>query len=205
MRLPLLACAATLTAFACRSGDGSAGTVGDSAVPGPTVAAAPAPPTTPAPGAPAAAPGEWQVTEYGLGPLRAGMSLAEAGTALGRPLVAPESARAPGCSYAMLEGAPAGVRVMVGGGRVARVEVDSATVATAAGARVGDSEASVQGRYPGRVVVQPHKYTEGHYLVVTPAAPADSNFRLIFETEQGRVTRYRAGRRPEVEYVEGCS
>jgi hypothetical protein len=35
--------------------------------------------------------------------------------------------------------------------------------------------------------------------------PADSMLRIIFETDSGRVVRYRAGRRPPVDYVEGCS
>jgi hypothetical protein len=33
---------------------------------------------------------------------------------------------------------------------------------------------------------------------------ADSAFRIIFEAENGRVVRYRAGRRPPVVYVERC-
>ena len=87
-------------------------------------------------------------------------------------------------------------------GRVARVDVDSAGTATDAGARVGDAEADVQRAYGGRAVVTPHKYETGHYLTVTDAA--DSAFALVFETRGGTVTRYRAGRRPQVEYVEGC-
>ena len=39
-------------------------------------------------------------------------------------------------------------------------------------------------------------------FVVTPA---DTTRRLVFETDGARVLRYRAGRRPEVEWVEGCS
>jgi hypothetical protein len=40
---------------------------------------------------------------------------------------------------------------------------------------------------------------------VTPSAAADKQFRIVFETARGRVTRYRAGLMPSVEYVEGCS
>ena len=93
---------------------------------------------------------------------------------------------------------------MVEEGRIARIDVDSGSVATAAGARVGDTEDRVMSLYPGRVTVSPQKYTSGHYLTVTPASPADSVFRIVFETEHGRVTHFRAGRRPPVEYVEGC-
>jgi hypothetical protein len=141
------------------------------------------------------------VTEHGIGPLRAGMPFADAKQALGGALIAP--ADTAGCHYATWRGGPRGVRVMIDEGRVARVDVDSAGVATASGARVGDTEERVASLYPGRVRVMPHKYEEGgHYLTVNAAD--DSSFAIVFETSKGRVTRYRAGRRPAVEYVEGC-
>jgi hypothetical protein len=76
-------------------------------------------------------------------------------------------------------------------------------LATAEGARVGDSEARIKEIYGDRVTVQPHKYLpNGHYLVV--AAAGDAANRIVFETDGKVVTTYRAGRRPEVENVEGC-
>lgn len=92
---------------------------------------------------------------------------------------------------------------MVESGRIARVDVDSAGVRTATGAGVGDSEETIQRSYPGLVTVTPQKYEDGHYLTVTPN-PADSTLAIVFETRGGKVTRYRAGSRPQVEYVEGC-
>ena len=51
----------------------------------------------------------------------------------------------------------------------------------------------------------PHKYLPGgEYLTVRSASPADSLRRMVFETENGRVTHFRAGRVPEVEWVERC-
>ena len=150
----------------------------------------------------AAPPGSFSVTERGLGPLRVGMTLAEAGRALDGALVVPKGADTTGCAYLTWRGGPRGTRVMLDEGRIARVEVDSAALATAAGARVGDSEERIQSLYRGRVTVTPHKYAEGHYLTVN--ATDDSSFAIVFETAKGSVTRYRAGRRPAVEYVEGC-
>ncbi len=88
---------------------------------------------------------------------------------------------------------------------VVRVDVDTAGVLTGEGAGVGDPEERVVTLYAGRVTVQPHKYTgpEGHYLVVS--IPPDTLLRIIFETDGRIVTRYRAGRRPAVDHVEGCS
>ena len=51
----------------------------------------------------------------------------------------------------------------------------------------------------------PHKYVAGaQYLVVRPASPTDSTFRIVFVSESGRITRFRSGRVPEVEWVERC-
>jgi hypothetical protein len=152
--------------------------------------------TTPAPSA------AWTVTENGWGPIRAGMSVADARTALGGDL--PEAANRE-CDHVRPPLGPNGVLIMTVGGRVARVEVSDTTVPTAAGARVGDTEARINALYPGRVQTGPHKYVDGHYLVVRRGAGADSVYRLVFETNGQRVTRYRAGRLPEVEWVEGCS
>ena len=144
------------------------------------------------------------VTERGIGALRAGMSLREASAAVSTTLSVPRGSDPAGCYYVAWNGAPAGVRVMAEAGSIARIDVDSAGVATATGVRVGDAEEHVQQLHAGRVAVSPHKYIDGHYLTVTPESPADSLFRIVFEVEKGRIVRYRAGRLPQVEYVEGC-
>jgi len=82
------------------------------------------------------------------------------------------------------------------------VDVTEGPVATTEGARIGDSEDRIESLYPGQVKVMPHKYTAGHYLVVTPARGGDN--RIVFETDGEKVVRYRSGREPAVEYVEGC-
>jgi hypothetical protein len=136
------------------------------------------------------------------------MTLAEVGRGLGAAgtLATP---RDPHCDHVTLDGkssAEARLLFMVVEGRIARVEVRDSTVATAAGARIGDSEARVNALYPGRVRVEPHKYTDGHYLIVPRGPGADSLYRLVFETDAtGRVTALRGGRYPEVQWVEGCS
>ncbi len=140
----------------------------------------------------------------GFGPVRAGMTLAEAERALGASL-APLGARMEPCHYVVVEGRPS-VAFMIIDDRIARLDVrQQGTVKTAEGAGIGDTEARIHALYPGRVEMQPHKYVDGHYLIVTPEAPTDSNFRMIFETDGKRVTSYRTGRLPEVRWIEGCS
>ena len=157
-----------------------------------------APEETPTP-APA-----WTVTERGIGNLRAGMTVAEARTAVPAFTVA-ASRDTTACTYAKTNGLPPGVMVMVEGGKVVRVEVRRGATATSTGARIGDSEDRVKTLYPGQVSVSPHKYTTGgHYLTVVPPSSADAAYRIIFETDGKRVVKYRAGLKPQVEYVEGC-
>jgi hypothetical protein len=85
-----------------------------------------------------------------------------------------------------------------------RVEVRRGATATSAGARIGDSQDKIKALYPGQVSVS-HKYTTGdHYLTVVPPSSADATYRIIFETDGKRVVNYRAGLKPQVEYVEGC-
>lgn len=133
------------------------------------------------------------------------MTQAEAESAIGSSLAISTDSGWKNCAYTSAASLPAGVHIMVENGVVARIDIDSAaTVATTEGAKVGDSEDHVRQMYEGRVAVTPQKYTAGHYLTVHSLAPADSQFRIVFETDGQRVLRYRAGQRPAVEYVERC-
>ena len=153
---------------------------------------------------PAPTPSGWQVRYDGIGPVRIGATVAELEATLGTPLARADSLD-PRCDYLRNPALVPGVWFMVVDGRIARIDVDSAGPPTAEGVRVGDDSAAVQSRYAPRVEVTPHKYTDGKYLTVTPVAPADSGYRLVFEANGGKVTHYRAGRLPEVRWVEGCS
>jgi hypothetical protein len=140
-----------------------------------------------------AQPAEWVVSDTGAGPIRVGMTADEL-----RPHVE-TLGQLEGCVYAKVPAAP-GLLVMVFGGKVVRLDVIAAGLAMEAGARVGDTEQRVRELYPG-VQVEPHKYTDGHYLVVD----GNAGRRLVFETDGARVTRYRVGAIPQVDWVEGCS
>jgi hypothetical protein len=140
-----------------------------------------------------AKPAEWVVTDTGVDSIRIGMQADQL-----RPHVE-TLGQLEGCVYAKVPAVP-GLLVMLFGAKVVRLDVIAAGLATAAGARVGDSEQQVRELYPG-VRVEPHKYTDGHYLVVD----GNAGRRLVFETDGARVTRYRAGAVPQVDWVEGCS
>ena len=147
------------------------------------------------------APPQWVVRPDGIGPLKVGIPLAAASQVLGETLRVGQA----GCDHVNPTTMPEGILLMVIDDTIARVQIDSAGIKTAEGAQVGDSESRVLELYGARARIEPHKYTypDGHYVVITP--PGDTLHRIIFETYQGRVTKYRAGRVPAVQLVEGCS
>lgn len=144
----------------------------------------------------------WRITATGFGPLKVGQSVAEAAAAVGGSFAVAAGA-SPECSYAEWASAPEGVRVMLVNDTVARVDVTSTTVSTEQGAKVGDNEGRINSLYATKVLMMPHKYTTGKYMVITQ--PEDTLHRIVFETDGQQVTQYRAGREPEVQWVEGCS
>ncbi len=107
------------------------------------------------------------------------------------------------CTYAQSASLPAGVNLMFEKGRVARVEIRSGSTHTVDGAGIGDTEARLKSLYGARIKTTPHKYTDGHYLTVTSST--DASNKIVFETDGSKVLRFRSGRTPAVEYVEGCS
>lgn len=156
--------------------------------------------------APARGDTAWRVGFDAVGPVRFGTPRAVAFAAIGIEEREPPVPRAPTCQY-VAEPDPLrahSVGLMLANGTVVRVDVDSGSVATIWGDRIGDAETAVLDRHRGHVRVEPHKYTgpQGHYLIV--GSPDDSTHGLVFETDGGRVTRYRAGLRPYVEWVERC-
>jgi hypothetical protein len=143
------------------------------------------------------------VSGEGFAGVKFGMSVADAEKALGHKLKALGGEA--NCSYVEPVGAYDGIAFMVVDGAIARLDVqETDAVVTDAGAKVGDTESHVLELYKGRTSVQPHKYTgpEGHYVLVLGA---DGKAQIVFETDGKKVVSYRAGRQPEVEWVEGCS
>lgn len=129
------------------------------------------------------------------------MSVAEVRTLLDGALPEPQN---PACDHVRPSHARGDVLLMFVNGELARVEVRDTSVRTSEGAQVGDAEARIEALYERRVTSQPHKYVDGRYLIVQASRP-DTGFRLVFETDGREVTRYRSGRIPEVDWVEGCA
>jgi hypothetical protein len=168
------------------------------------IAASPTPTPTPSPEKLTA---NSKVTVIGIGPMKVGMTVAEASQAAGVPLVSAGESPTPGCEYVVPQEGPADVAFMVIDGRIARVDVWSGgRVTTPSGLGVGSTEDEIKQLFPNQIELEPHKYIDGHYVIFVPRDRADSNYRIVFETDRtGRVTRFRSGKLPEVMWVEGCA
>ncbi|MDY6784859.1 MAG: hypothetical protein SW833_20340 [Cyanobacteriota bacterium] len=151
---------------------------------------------------------ESQLALKQLGPVRIGMTPEEATRAAGHNFVQQYSFDQGGeCAYYKAEGGPDNIAFMVTEGRIARIDIDSKNITTLSGAKIGDTEARIKTLYEGQIETQPHPYINpgGKYLIFVPQDPQERNYRVIFETdENGVVTRFRTGKLPEVEYIEGC-
>ena len=148
----------------------------------------------------------YRVSELGYGPVTIGMTVEQASRALGVALepAAPPEEGVGDCYFVYPVGSEERVGFMIAGGTVARVDVNEPGILTDAGVGVGSTEAEVKAAYGPGLEITGHKYTwmeGGHYLIVEPR-PGN---KLVFESDGTTVTTYRAGRVPEVEYVEGCS
>jgi hypothetical protein len=169
-------------------------------------------PSTPSPTVSASAPdAAHQLRADGVGAVKVGMTVSEASKAIGSPLLTlqgkplPSTIATESCYYAASQSPTLkGVSFMLNQGKVVRADVaDEGTIKTAAGLGVGATQAEVEKAYAGQVQVTPDKYIQkGKNLIVSP--PNQPENRIIFETENDRVTTIRAGRVPEVELVERC-
>lgn len=143
----------------------------------------------PAPSAPT-------LTAEGFEKARFGASATEVAAALGEAL--PANAATAACTQVRFKAYP-GLLFMVEKGRITRADAD-AGVKNSAAVDHGMLQADVITKHP-RIEVWPHKYDEKAHVLVL----AEEHGVFVFEEKEGRISAVRAGVRPAVEYVEGCS
>ncbi len=146
-----------------------------------------------------------KVSTAGLGPVKIGMTVRRAQRAGHVDLVS----QGPGlgdCRYVRPRNRRIRASFMVIKGRIARVDVAQRGIETLTGFTVGASARAVRAAFGDRLRVTRHAYVpDGAYLEYVPRDRLDAGRRVIFETDGSRVTSIRAGRLPEVRYIEGCA
>jgi hypothetical protein len=111
------------------------------------------------------------------------------------------------CGYLDSAALPEGIDLMFQFGRLVRIDIREGPLATASGARIGDSEDRILEIYGDRIAVRQHHYPPvgAHYMIFIPQDASDSDYSLLFETDGSVITRYRVGTRQAVEAPEGCA
>lgn len=155
------------------------------------------------------------LTPLGYGPLKIGMTQAEADAAVGPPPAKAAEAEPSECRYYHPPRAPEGLLVMVEKGVLTRLTATrDSTVKTEDGVGVGADGEQLKARY-GAATVTPHKYqgAPSAYVTLWPGRPqlqgayvTDPTARgLVFEIgDDGKVAFIHAGG-PSIQNVEGCS
>jgi hypothetical protein len=144
----------------------------------------------------------WVLREDGIGPVKIGMSLSQLNAVLQEKFSKPtEEWESQECFYVKPSRHPH-ITFMIEDGRVSRVDVDGAVVATSTGIRVGHAEARALKIYGSALKIDSHQYIEtGHYLTIQSNS---GRYGIRFETDQGRITTFYGGLYSAIQYVEGC-
>ena len=142
----------------------------------------------------------------GYGHLRFGMTADEAKKAWGGEL---NGKPGPGeiCYFLTPKSAqtPREFGFMMEADKFVRYDVGNDKEVAPGGGKRGMSVDQIRQLYAGRVTEGPHKYVKGgKYLRIKTTD--ESGGVLLFETDaDGKVTAWRVGQAPQVDYVEGCS
>lgn len=150
-----------------------------------------------------AAAGEARVDGYG--PLDLGMTAEEARAAwTDGKLVGEPDAKDPAACWHLSPGEASRLAFMIERDLFVRYSSDDPDLAAPGGGKVGMTADGIRALYGTTVQESPHKYEQGaKYLSVS--ATGISATKVLFETDAaGKVTEWRVGTSPQVDYVEGC-
>lgn len=198
---------ATTSLIACKPAAPAAGEAPAAAAEQPAEAApAPVAETTPPAAAETAPANEGQAGFAGYGDMKLGSTTEEAKTAWAGELNG-KPGEAGGCYYLTPKWVkkPSDFAFMIEGDKFVRYDVGTDTETAPGGGKVGMSVDQLDKLYAGSLQSTPHKYVQGgQYLSIDASGVAPS--KLVFETDAaGKVSAWRVGLSPQVDYVEGCS
>lgn len=141
-----------------------------------------------------------RITTAGVGPLRIWMTVDQARRATGRRITV--SSPNAGCRFGQLYPRRLGVSLLLTRGRIARIYVGRRGIATRSGVRVRDSTARLRRIYGKRLVVRSGPYSRRDRLYELRFG----NRKVTFFSLRDRVVDViSTGRKPEIDYIEGCA
>ena len=146
-----------------------------------------------------AAPADWRLAPDGFGPLKVGMPFPQVRKLAPGLAATPADLRAStGCDQLPLPGHP-GVALMFVDGVLGRIDLFEPGPRTTRGIKPGDRVEQAMQAYPG-LSAAPRAYEENERFL-TRRSGANA---IRFETKNGRIDNVYAGRRAQVQYIEGC-
>lgn len=144
------------------------------------------------------------ISTEGIGPILVGMTESVAEQAGNIELKA-DALMGGSCQYLNSETLK-DVSFMFTEGILSRIDTRNPSSATLSGVGVGDSEADIYEAYGDRIQSEPNAYLPetASYLTYVPEDPLDDT-RVLFDVNNGKIVNIRAGRLPEINYIEGCA
>lgn len=148
------------------------------------------------------------LTPNGLGPVKAGMTVQQAEEALRAKLTTLKAEEPEACRYAFrADGTAPAVGYMIIGRHIQRIDIfanraQPTPVLSDKGFGIGSPEQAVAAAYGAALQNMPHPYLPETGRILRVGA---GDAALVFETENGKVTSFRAGRVPFVDYKEHCA
>jgi hypothetical protein len=145
-----------------------------------------------------------RITQNGLGSIRLGMTVTQAQTRTGQRIE--NNLFTPGddaCGIAQLFPQSLGVNMQTTRSRIWVINVSRRGIATRSGIQVGDRVPALRRAYGSRLRSEPNKYTpKARDYWVSFAGNRKIKF---YANPRGRIGQISSGRKPEVDFVEGCS
>jgi len=206
MRTLSLAVALAVSIAACKQ-DAATEVPAAAADPAPAMSPTTEPAVTPeatATTAPADATAQASFTGYG--DMKLGSTVEEAKLAWGGELKGNAPVEGSTCYYLSPKWVdkPSDFGFMMEEGKFVRYEIRTDKEAAPGGGKVGMTADALQALYNNTLQSAPHKYVEGG-KTLSVAASGVAPSKLVFETDAaGKVTSWRVGLTPQVDYVEGC-
>ncbi|WP_132750509.1 hypothetical protein [Simplicispira metamorpha] len=144
----------------------------------------------------------WLLNSKGYGPVKVGMTIAEAESLLKFKLNTFENKPLDSeCDYVSASGRHEGLDYMIQQGKISRIEVSDHAIKTKSGAKVGDSTSKLKELFGSQLEIERHKYDDtGFYYYIWEIGKRHG---VKFEIAADKVRKIYVGDE-SIDLVEGC-